>query len=61
MRERQRQKDTEREEEKSAERGREREGEGGIGKSWTFLNWNHEVKRRRKPSYVYRYTNIHTK
>ena len=22
------------------------------------MNWNHEVKRRRKPSYVYRYTYI---
>ena len=22
------------------------------------MNWNHEVKRRRKPSYVYRYTYV---
>ena len=24
------------------------------------MNWNHEVKRRRKPSYVYRLLGIHT-
>ena len=60
-RERERERDRHRERKKNRQREEEKEKEkGGGGKVnlGPFLNWNHEVKRRRKPSYVYRYTYI---
>ena len=52
-RERERERERDRQTDRQTERETERKGgEGGIGKSWTFFK---QVKRRRRPSFVYLY------